>query len=368
MISPAAGRLVLPDCQPIDASAFRLEFTRLMRGRVVHALALSFALATSDSISGYPTVADADVLLVVLWVLYVQLGRLITTATAVAVLSGLQAAIVRPEIRRLAMAIAIASMAVAVPAFVTMPSFRWGPVPIVSPWSLFLYMMWEALAVSVLLAVLYEWEWASDRVLEAVRFSRSGQEAAERGTLESRLKAMQARIDPELLFAVIDRAQTLYANQAEAAERLLERLIDYLRATLPGRGSTAVTLAQELELCATYLDLRKSLRDGPLVYDIPSTAAGDRHFPPSVMLALLQTLIPEIGSGAVTIAITVRDSQSSLSIDLCCAPAAAMPTAYSLVSAEDVLRRFFGDRASIHVRSDGGRGTTLSMEIRHAAG
>jgi sensor histidine kinase YesM len=51
-----------------------------------------------------------------------------------------------------------------------------------------------------------------------------------RRTLESRLQAMQARVEPQFLFNTRAQVRELYVRDAGAAGRMLEDLIAYLRA------------------------------------------------------------------------------------------------------------------------------------------
>ena len=344
-----------------------LEFRRLMRGRVIHVVALGLAMAASEVLGGYAMLSEMNANAVPIWMFRVFLFRSMDTLMTVATLSALQAGIARPGLRRLTMTVAVVVMSLALSSLLPLVPSPAGSHS-TGHSSFFLYLLWTSLASAVLLAVLYEWEWSADQVMEAIRSARASGETAERVTLESRLNAVQARIDPQLLFAVIDRAQVLYVAQSDAAERLLERLIDFLRATLPARGTNVVSLGHELELCGSYLDLRKGLREGMLVYEISSPPARHRYFPPSVLLPLLQSLIPDDSSVPLAVAIVAGESQSSLRIELSCTPASIELAHYDLHAAEEMLRRFFGERASIDIRTGADRGATLCLEIQHAAG
>ena len=78
---------------------------------------------------------------------------------------------------------------------------------------------------------------------------------AQRRTLESRLQALQARVEPMFLFETLERIRALYRADAAAAGAMLEDLIVYLRAALPHLRESSSTVAQELELARSWLDI-----------------------------------------------------------------------------------------------------------------
>jgi LytS/YehU family sensor histidine kinase len=110
-----------------------------------------------------------------------------------------------------------------------------------------------------------------------------------RAVLESRLKVIQARVEPELLFEVLADVQRLYGRAPRDAEALLDDLIVYLRAALPQMRGDASTLGREAELACALLKLTEAGRDrslncvnriGPELAELP--------FPPMVLLPLAQ--------------------------------------------------------------------------------
>jgi hypothetical protein len=74
-------------------------------------------------------------------------------------------------------------------------------------------------------------------------------------TLESRLQAMQARVEPQFLLNTLAQVERLYEIDAQLAARMLDDLIAYLRAAMPLMRDTSSTVAQEIELARAYLDI-----------------------------------------------------------------------------------------------------------------
>ena len=64
--------------------------------------------------------------------------------------------------------------------------------------------------------------------------AQAAQREARRRLAQARLQAVQARIDPQLLFEMLDAVRRAYEDDASRAERLLDELVD-----LPARGTAA---------------------------------------------------------------------------------------------------------------------------------
>jgi hypothetical protein len=71
---------------------------------------------------------------------------------------------------------------------------------------------------------------------------------AQRSTFESRLQAMQARVEPQFLFNTLAQVQALYETDPTLADGMLDELIAYLRAALPHLRESTSTLGKEVEL------------------------------------------------------------------------------------------------------------------------
>jgi hypothetical protein len=146
--------------------------------------------------------------------------------------------------------------------------------------------------LSFVMAVLYfallrrsrEHEAAAARLAAA----QAGQREARRRVVQMDLQAMQARIDPALLFGMLEAVRLAYASDPPRAERLLEELIAFLRASLPGLRTDGSSVAREAELARAYAQLL-SLAQGNawrMTLDIRDAAAHAR-FPPGALLPLV---------------------------------------------------------------------------------
>jgi hypothetical protein len=83
------------------------------------------------------------------------------------------------------------------------------------------------------------------------------QQIAEAGQLlaEARLRTLQAQIEPHFLYNTLANVVSLIGSEPAKAKHMLERLIDFLRASLSASRAEQATLGAELDLAAAYLDL-----------------------------------------------------------------------------------------------------------------
>jgi hypothetical protein len=141
-----------------------------------------------------------------------------------------------------------------------------------------------------------------DMQLERTRLSRKA--------YESRLQALQARVDPRFLFDTLASIETTYEADASRGERMIDDLIAYLRAALPTLEETASTLAAETALVRAWLDLVIVRQGERLTFSI-AVSDSDRQarMPPMVLQPLVQHAVEAIVEGSfaqphLTIAVT----------------------------------------------------------------
>jgi len=138
--------------------------------------------------------------------------------------------------------------------------------------------------------------------------------------LESRLQAMQARIEPQFLFNTLAQVERLYELDPSLAGRMLDDLIAYLRAAMPMMRDTSSTVAQEVELARTYLDIVKIRLGNRLTFDthVPPGLEYAR-MPPMMLLplvdhAIVHGLERSRADGTLRIAIEVVERRLRLRI------------------------------------------------------
>src|SRR5215831_18524835 len=155
-----------------------------------------------------------------------------------------------------------------------------------------LTMQLYSVTFSLTMSLLFFAHLASSRTHEAAAARLAAAQAAHlesrRRAAQMRLQAVQARVDPQLLFDMLESVRRCYENDASRAERLLDELIAFLRAALPRLRSTSSSVTCEAELARAYAQLRAlaGAADVDMALDV-SAEAMDARFPPGVLLPLV---------------------------------------------------------------------------------
>lgn len=122
--------------------------------------------------------------------------------------------------------------------------------------------------------------------------AQMAQRDARRRIVQARLQELQARIDPQLLFEMLDTARRLYESDAAQGERFLDELIVFLRAALPRLRTASSSLLREIELARAYVGLNALAGATGLAVTIDiAPDAMHARFPPGALLPLLDTAI-----------------------------------------------------------------------------
>lgn len=134
---------------------------------------------------------------------------------------------------------------------------------------------------------------------------------------ELRLGVLQAQVEPHFLFNTLASVRALLRQEPAQAEATLDALVDYLRATIPKlrdeHSALHSTLGQQLDLCASYLELMRLRTAGRLNYRVDvDDALRALPCPPMLLITLVENAIkhgiePKPGPGTVTIAAERRE-------------------------------------------------------------
>jgi len=112
--------------------------------------------------------------------------------------------------------------------------------------------------------------------------------ALRRHALAARLAALQAQVDPALLFDALVAIEQAYGRQDADASARLERLIRHLRVALPRLRDAGTTLGSEAELIASHLDLLRDLGGSPPAFTADLGPHAALPLPPMLLLPLVQ--------------------------------------------------------------------------------
>ncbi|MGB6309226.1 MAG: histidine kinase [Steroidobacteraceae bacterium] len=194
-------------------------------------------------------------------------------------------------------------------------------------------------------------------VLAARRHRRAELRESElaRALQQAELRLLKSQLNPHFLFNALNTVRSLIADEPARAQRAVTHLANTLRYALRSDQHELVTLAQELDIVADYLDLESMRFEDRLTvqYDVPADAGGVR-----IPVMLLQTVvenaikhgIAELPSGGVLkISAALKDGSLSLEVEN---PRPATAPAVSgegtgLRNSEERLRLLFGSGASL---------------------
>ena len=147
-------------------------------------------------------------------------------------------------------------------------------------------------------------------------------QAAEQGRAlaETRLKLLEAQIEPHFLFNTLASVQHLVRNDAAQADVLLVQLVSYLRQAIPDVRGAASTLGRECELVRTYLDIVRVRMGGRLEVDVQCPPAlTEAAFPSLVIHTLVENAIKhgvERQAGPVRIAVRARPAGQCIEVSV----------------------------------------------------
>lgn len=189
--------------------------------------------------------------------------------------------------------------------------------------------------------------------------AQRAQRELQRGLLQARLLALQARIDPLLLFEMLDAVRQGYTQDAARAERLLDALIAYLRAALPRLQAASSSVLREAGLAQAGVRLRALAAGGGFDLDLQvAPDVRDARCPPGVLQPLLDDVLRRAGGpcglGAARAGVHI---QLVLTLPL-------PPSAAAVEAVRALLADVYGDTAQLRL-FDGRVHLSLPYEPAH---
>jgi hypothetical protein len=183
---------------------------------------------------------------------------------------------------------------------------------------------------------------AARRLSAAKRF----QQEARRRLAQSHLQAVQARIEPQLLFDMLDSVRQAYESEPARAEQLLDELVAFLRAALPRLQHASSSVPREAELvraCARLHELAGTF-EVRVTLDVPAEVM-DSRFPPGVLLPLFNEGVSR-RAGTCTIGAKRQGSDTQLTLTLYSRPCDA-----TLARVRALLDNLYGTSATLSLEN-----------------
>jgi signal transduction histidine kinase len=192
----------------------------------------------------------------------------------------------------------------------------------------------------------------------------------EKNILEARLALMQAQVEPHFLFNTLANVQHLVETDTAAASRMLESLIQYLRAALPQMREGTTTLGRELDMARAFLDIHRVRMGSRLDYriEVPETLKA-RAFPPMMLISLVENAIkhgvdPCCECGSITI--RAADDGERLKVSVADTGEGVTPKkggGVGLTNIRERLKALYGSRATLVLEENAPRGVVASIEV-----
>jgi sensor histidine kinase YesM len=207
------------------------------------------------------------------------------------------------------------------------------------------------------------------------RFNVAKLEQAEalRQAAEARLTLLQSQLEPHMLFNTLAHLRVLIKLKPDEAQRMLDRLIDYLRATLQASRATEHPLADEFERLSDYLALMQ-LRMGERLrvkLELPAEL-GDIAIPPLLLQPLVENAIkhglePHVDGGELRVTAARRAGRLVLEVNDSGAGLTAatdLPgTGFGLAQVKERLAQRYGDTARFTLQPQPSGGSIARIEI-----
>jgi signal transduction histidine kinase len=163
-------------------------------------------------------------------------------------------------------------------------------------------------------AVLVQTLWKRVRQADAQALAaEAGADHLVRERLQLRLQLLQAQIEPHFLFNTLANVRRLYRTDLNRGSQMMASLKRYLEAALPGVRRDDATLADELALVRSYLELISVRMGSRLAFDVSDESGqGGAPFPSMIVLTLVENAIkhgvePSPHGGRVTVRALARD-------------------------------------------------------------
>ena len=152
---------------------------------------------------------------------------------------------------------------------------------------------------------------------EVLQQARAERERAERQATDAQLKLLQSQLDPHMLFNTLANLRALIGSDTARATDMLDKLVDFLRATLNASRASEHSLQAEFARLGDYLALMQIRMGSRLRFELqlPLELAGFQV--PSLILqslvenAVLHGLEPKVEGGKVTVS-AERDGEHLL--------------------------------------------------------
>src|SRR5205809_2634009 len=194
--------------------------------------------------------------------------------------------------------------------------------------------------------------------------------ALETQQLATRLRLLQAQVEPHFLFNTLSNVRRLCQSDAVAGRAMLAQLTRYLRAALPRMRENETTLADEIDLVSAYLGVQK-VRMGTRLetsIDAPASLLAAR-VPPMMLATLVENAIkhgiaPLAEGGSILVKARASGGALTLRVAGYGRGLRAPPgPGRRLANIRARLAALYGERAALRPEANAPRGVTAVITL-----
>lgn len=194
--------------------------------------------------------------------------------------------------------------------------------------------------------------------------------AFEREMSESRLRLLQAQIEPHFLFNTLATVRRLYETDHAGGRAMLGNLIRYLDVALPRIRQGETSLGEDAQLAQAYLQIQQARMGRRLAFTIDVPPALQEHpVPPMMLLTLIENAVkhgvdPSVRGGAIRVGARVEGGQLLLIVadsGVGFAPGSGSGTGLANIRAR--LAAQFGDAAALVLENNDLGGVTATVAL-----
>jgi hypothetical protein len=195
---------------------------------------------------------------------------------------------------------------------------------------------------------------------------------ARRHASEAQLKLLESQLEPHMLFNTLANLRVLIGADPPRAQRMLDHMIAYLRATLNASRAPTHTLQAEFDRLRDYLELM-AVRMGPrLAYtlELPPELA-QLQVPTLLLQPLVENSIqhglePKVEGGRITVSAHRDGDTLTLTVNdtgVGTAQAAVKGSGFGLTQVRERLATLYGTAAALKFSAQEGQGACTMTQL-----
>jgi sensor histidine kinase YesM len=194
--------------------------------------------------------------------------------------------------------------------------------------------------------------------IRALRETKRQRITADNQQTEARLRSLQAQIEPHFLFNTLAHIVRLHQVDAQKGRSMLQSLTGYMRSALPQMRESDCTLARELAITRSYVEVQQ-IRMGDRLrveVDVPE-ALMDANVPAMTVLTLAENAVkhglgPRREGGTLRIEASVQGEMLEIAV---CDDGVGLQlgagTGHGLSNTRSRLEAAYGSRASLEIEN-----------------